>query len=238
MQSEEQQLIDGLFDRLKTAETQSGPRDVTVETHINQRLSTQPAAPYYMAQAIIVQEAALKQLDQRINALQAEIARLQQPTTGRGSFLAGLFGAGRTPPSSPATENVWERPATTPGSAPIPGVTPYQGQAASPPPFGSQNPPLAQGSVPSRTSHFLGGALQTAAGVAGGVVLADMLTGMFRHNQPEEIINIITDTPQEVGHEPWRDNDATLRDTTYDNDDDFSGDAFSDSNFSDDDDYT
>ncbi|MGY4563738.1 hypothetical protein ACVWZ0_001144 [Erwinia sp. TECH1] len=46
---------------------------------------------------------------------------------------------------------------------------------------------------------FLGGALQTAVGVAGGVVMADMLTSMFHHSQPEEIVNIINEPalPQE-----------------------------------------
>lgn len=38
---------------------------------------------------------------------------------------------------------------------------------------------------------FLSGALQTAAGVAGGVVIADMLTGMFHNSQPEEIVNVV-----------------------------------------------
>lgn len=37
----------------------------------------------------------------------------------------------------------------------------------------------------------MAGALQTAAGVAGGVVIADMLTSMFHHSQPQEIVNII-----------------------------------------------
>lgn len=239
MQSDEQQLIDGLFSRLQTAETQSGPRDVTVEAHINQLIRAQPAAPYYMAQALIVQEAALKQLNERITAQQEEIARLQQPAAaGRGSFLSGLFGAGRSGSLSSPPENVWGRP-DTPGSAPIPGITPTQNASApqtSPGNSVAQNNSIAQSNAPSRTGGFLGGALQTAAGVAGGIALAEMFTGMFRHSQPEEIINIINETPSEMGHQPWRDDDVVLRDSAYDNND-FSDDAFSGDDFSNDDDY-
>ena len=42
----------------------------------------------------------------------------------------------------------------------------------------------------------MAGALQTAAGVAGGVVLGNMLTSMFSHHQPEEIVNIINEPAQ------------------------------------------
>lgn len=66
MQSEEQRLIDGLFGRLKEAETKTGQRDLQAEQLINQHIREQPSAPYYMAQAMIIQEAALKQLDQRV----------------------------------------------------------------------------------------------------------------------------------------------------------------------------
>jgi hypothetical protein len=44
----------------------------------------------------------------------------------------------------------------------------------------------------------MAGALQTAAGVAGGVVLADMLTSMFHHSQPQEIVNIIEQPVEQV----------------------------------------
>lgn len=233
MQSEEQRLIDGLFSRLKTADTPSNPRDATVESYINQQLRAQPAAPYYMAQALIVQEAALKQCNDRINALEAEIARLQQPAAqpaeGRGGFLAGLFGAGRATAAPPAQESAWSRP-STPGNAPIPGITPTQGYAAPPQGYAPSN------TAPSRTTSFLGGALQTAAGVAGGVVLADMLTGMFHHSQPEEIVNIINQAPPEYAADRGNsaDDDAAWRDTAYDNRDDYAADDDVGNDFDDD----
>ena len=51
--------------------------------------------------------------------------------------------------------------------------------------------------------------MQTAAGVAGGVVLADMLTGMFRHSQPQEIVNIIEENPAPLDDSAMRNFDAS-----------------------------
>ncbi|WP_132530283.1 DUF2076 domain-containing protein, partial [Pseudomonas aeruginosa] len=73
MKSDEKTLIDGLFSRLREAEGQSAPRDAEAEAQINQHLVRQPAAPYYMAQVVLIQEAALKRLDQRVKELEAQV---------------------------------------------------------------------------------------------------------------------------------------------------------------------
>ncbi|MFT4465953.1 MAG: DUF2076 domain-containing protein [Sodalis sp. (in: enterobacteria)] len=164
MQSEEQRLIDGLFQRLKQAEYSAGPRDAEAERQIQGFIQQQPAAPYYMAQSLLIQEAALHRLNQQVQQLQNDVARLRatQPPAS-GGFLSGLFGGGRSQPSpQPAVQT------------PSPG---YTGSAPS--------------SNTSRSGSFMSGALQTAAGVAGGVVLGNMLTNLFHHAAPEEIVNII-----------------------------------------------
>jgi len=174
MQREEQQLIEGLFSRLKQAESQTAARDAAAEQLINQHLQTQPGAPYYMAQAILIQEAALKKLNERVAALENQLAQQQQqqPAQSSGGFLSGLFGSGsRQQP--PAQQQAWN----------------------SAPPQPGQQPPQYAGAPAPRGSGFLGGALQTAVGVAGGVVMADMLTSLFHHSQPEEIVNIINEPP-------------------------------------------
>ncbi|CAI0890729.1 DUF2076 domain-containing protein [Serratia proteamaculans] len=190
MQSEEQRLIDGLFGRLKEAETKTGQRDLQAEQQINQHIREQPSAPYYMAQAMIIQEAALKQLDQRVKDLESQVAQQQQNSANppsSGGFLAGLFGGGnRSTPSPREQYQAQQQNNAAWNNQPQPGYAPQQQQ-----PTYSQ----PQQAAPSRAGGFLGGALQTAAGVAGGVVLADMLTGMFRHSQPQEIVNIIDETP-------------------------------------------
>ncbi|KSR37314.1 DUF2076 domain-containing protein [Pseudomonas aeruginosa] len=180
MKSDEKTLIDGLFSRLREAEGQSAPRDAEAEAQINQHLVRQPAAPYYMAQVVLIQEAALKRLDQRVKELEAQVAQLQQSRPSSGGFLSGLFGGGaRDEPARPAGwgETRFSSPAAAGTGDMRPGMAP------------------AAAAAPSRASGFLGGALQTAAGVAGGMLVADLLTGMFRHSQPQEIVEVIQDVP-------------------------------------------
>lgn len=178
MQNEEQRLIEGLFQRLKQAEQQSGTRDGQADRMIAEFVRQQPSAPYYMAQSMLIQEAALKRLHAQIQDLQNEVASLKNSQqSGGGSFLSSLFGGGKSQPQQPA--NNWN-------SAPQ-QQQPPQPQAA---------PTYAQPAA--RSGGFMAGALQTAAGVAGGVVLADMLTSMFHHSQPQEIVNIIEQPIEQV----------------------------------------
>ena len=89
MQYEEQQLINGLFERLKQAGQQNSQRDADAERQIAEFVRQQPAAPYYMAQSILIQEAALKRLQARVQELESELAaQKSKPSTG-GSFLGG-----------------------------------------------------------------------------------------------------------------------------------------------------
>ncbi|MGB5857256.1 MAG: DUF2076 family protein, partial [Pseudomonas aeruginosa] len=86
--------------------------------------------------------------------------------------------------------------------------------------------------APSRASGFLGGALQTAAGVAGGMLVADLLTGMFRHSQPQEIVEVIQDVPVDnLDASQFADPEATtgrFADSDYSADGDFSDSDFND----------
>ncbi len=191
MQSEEQRLIDGLFTRLKQAEAQSAPRDATAEGVIAQHIQTQPAAPYYMAQTILIQEAAIKQLNERLQALESEISQLQSAKQSSGGFLAGLFG-GSHPPSR--------------GSDPSPGAQNDARRAAAQPGYTA---PQAQNYAPARSGGgFMAGALQTAAGVAGGVVLGNMLMNLFSGTHPQEIVNIIEEPQPPVADDLSQANDT------------------------------
>jgi hypothetical protein len=150
MDQNERQVIDELFGKVRQAEQGSGPRDPAAEQHIMAKLQTQPAAPYYMAQAIVVQEHALQAAQARIEQLEGEI---QARPAGGGGFLSGLFGGGA-------------QPAATPGHLPAQPMTP-----------GMQR--LQQYQRPGMGGSFLGGAMQTAMGVAGGLVLGNLLMGAF-----------------------------------------------------------
>ena len=235
MQSEEQQLIESLFSRLKQAESQSAPRDAAAERLIEQQLRQQPAAPYYMAQAILIQEAAMKKLNAQVAELEKQLAQAQQQqqqssARNSGGFLSSLFGGGQRQPApqQPAWNNA-------------PQQQPYAQQ-----PYNAPQQPYAQQPAAARGTGFLGGALQTAVGVAGGVVMADMLTSMFHHSQPQEIVNIINEPalpdpqPLDTSMDTFNNGDdrAFLQDASWQQDDNagFGADDFGADDFNDDDD--
>jgi hypothetical protein len=182
MESQERDIIDGLFGRLRQAESQGVPRDREAETHIANLVRQQPAAPYYMTQAIVVQEQALQAAQSRIQQLEQELA--QRPAAGSGGgFLSGLFGGG----SKPATPTPTQRQPMTMGGMGNPQAQPYGNN-----PWGQQ-PMAGAGPWNQRPGFgggggFMSGALQTAMGVAGGVVvgsmIADMLTPDAAHAAP------------------------------------------------------
>jgi hypothetical protein len=98
MDQNERGIIDDLFDRLRRAEGQSAPRDPEAEALIARHLAAQPAAPYYMAQAIVVQQEALARAQNRTQELERQLAE-----RGSGGFFGGLFGGQEAPsPVAPA----------------------------------------------------------------------------------------------------------------------------------------
>ncbi|NMY24362.1 DUF2076 domain-containing protein [Pseudomonas sp. WS 5021] len=225
MNSEEQTLIDGLFSRLQQAETDSAPRDAQAEARIKEHITRQPAAGYFMTQAILVQEAAIKSLDaqnkqqaQQIQQLQDELqrARTTPPATSGGGFLSSIFGTSSREPqpatSAPASNAGGWREPTRPGfnSAPAPQQNYQQPQQAAPAGGG-----------------FLGGALKTAAGVAGGVMLAQGISSLFSHNQqPQVVEEIIREEPAPASDNSGWGNDSadTYADSGYADDSSFLGD--------------
>eukprot|EP01037_Dinobryon_pediforme_P006957 gene6957-7033_t len=158
MTPDEKQLLAGLFDRLRA--TSTDPRDAEAEAFINSAMVQTPGAAYILAQTVLIQEQALSAANQRI-------LQLQQPQQQSGaSFLGGigksLFGQ-TAPQQQPAYAP--QQPAYAPPQ-PNYAPQPVQQQAG---PWGASAP-----------SSFLGGALKTAAGVAGGVMLAEGISSLFR----------------------------------------------------------
>ncbi|WP_409302484.1 DUF2076 domain-containing protein [Pseudomonas sp. KCJK8993] len=233
MNSEEQTLIDGLFSRLQQAETDSAPRDAQAEARIKEHLTRQPAAGYFMTQAILVQEAALKSLDeqnkqltQQVQQLQADLQRAKSQAApapaSSGGFLSSIFGGSReaqpapAPSPAPSSGGGWREP-------PRPGFgTPQQNFGAPQQGFGAapqQN--YAPQQAPAAGSSFLGGALKTAAGVAGGVMLAQGISSLFHGNQqPQEVVEVIKEEPAPASdNSGWGNDQGGFNDAGYDNDD-------------------
>jgi hypothetical protein len=179
MSPEERQLLAGLFDRVRGQSTV--PRDAEAEAFISDAVRAQPYAPYLLAQSVIVQEAALRAANDKLQQLEAQVQQLQQappqPAAAGGSFLGSLFGGGSSPAPQPA-------PSAVPPSGPW--QQPQQGYAPSDPPQAPQGPWGGAMAAPAGGGGgFLKGALGAAAGVAGGVLLADSIRGLFgAHNNP------------------------------------------------------
>ncbi len=207
MTPEERQLLGGLFDRIRDA-AQGQQRDVEAEAFINNAIKAQPYAPYLLAQTVIVQEETMKGAVEKIEELEAKVRELearsaaptQQPQQD-GGFLGGIgrsmFGGGEPPrpapgPGAPAAGMggmgmgmAAGRSSGVPSTSGISVPPPPGGQGMAPGmgagPMGGQQPgPWQQPQQQGGGSSFLKGALGAAAGVAGGMLLANAVSGMFR----------------------------------------------------------
>jgi hypothetical protein len=204
MTSEERDLITRFIERAAGAGQGAGqplpPLDPEADRLIADLFARYPEARYRITQMAMVEEHALVEAQNRIARLQWELQQMRQAQAGVGpaqggspwgagaapqqsrGFLSGLFGGGGT-----------ARPTAPPPPPP---------QYAPPPPQYPQgyNPGMFQ----SQGSGFLGSALRTAAGVAGGVLAADALTSLFsgRHEGmggfgggwgggPEQVVEVV-----------------------------------------------
>src|SRR5215218_666837 len=163
MDHQDRQAIEGLFSKLGEVERQAGPRDAEADGLIRARITAQPAAPYFMAQTIVIQEQALNTAQARIEELERNLASCP---AGRGGLLSGLFGGGQPQrPPEPRTDNKQGYPSGSAGNPAMAG-TPWGGAGQT------------AGAQPGR-GGFLAGAAQTAMGVAGGMMIGSMLGSAF-----------------------------------------------------------
>jgi hypothetical protein len=196
MTPQERDVIAGIFDRLGQVAQQ--PRDPEAERLIAERLARQPYAPYAMAQAIHVQEQALLNMQSQIEQLQAEVEQLrsQPQPQPQGGFLSGLFGGAPTqsPRANPVADAAASgrvgmtpglpRRALAPSGLQQPGMAgavgqPGSGMAGAMGQNGAEQPPA--GPWGQRAGGgFLATAMTTAAGVAGGMVLGNVLMNAFQ----------------------------------------------------------
>lgn len=179
MSPEERQLLTGLFDRIRGAA--NAPRDQEAEALIQDAVKAQPYAPYFLAQTVLVQDQALRAANDRLQELEGKVKELESQAASAprsGGFLGGLgslFGGSSPAPRAsappPPPGSRWNQPPQggwqQPQGYPPPG--------AGPGPWGGPG----YGGAPGGGGGFLTGALGTAAGVAGGVLLADSIRGLF-----------------------------------------------------------
>jgi uncharacterized protein len=186
MDRNDQQAIEQLFGKLAAVERQAPQRDAESEAFIQQQIASNPGAPYYMAQTIVVQEQALQNAQSRIEELEAQAS--QAPRSSGGGLFGSIFGNDRQPTAARGSvPRVGGRPG---GAAPATGASP----------FGNAAPAGRAGG-----GGFLAGAASTAMGVAGGMLLANALGGMFG-----------ADEAQAAEAEPAVDEQAAVEDEGFD----------------------
>jgi len=148
----------GFSGSVPATQTALPPIDPEADRFIADQFNTNPQARYRITQMAFVQEAALAEAQNRIKRLEYDLqqAQQQQAQGGQrsGGLFGGLFGGGQSRPQP-------------------------QPQYAPPPPQAVYPPGYQPGMFSGGGSGFLGSALTTAAGVAGGVLAADAITSMF-----------------------------------------------------------
>jgi hypothetical protein len=153
------------------------PIDPEADRLISDLFTRYPEARYRLTQTAFVQEHALTEAQSRINALQAELqSRAAQPTPAPqapSGFFHNLFGQG-----GQQQQQAPQGPQPQPYQ-PYPQQQSYQPQPQYAPPQYAPPPGMFQRSG----SGFLGSALTTAAGVAGGMVAGNALMNLFEGNR-------------------------------------------------------
>jgi uncharacterized protein len=193
MSPEERDLISGVFERMRSVGTIEKDREA--ETFINSSVRQIPDSAYMLVQSVLVQEQALQQADQRIRDLEDQVNQMsaeleagrKSGSSSGGSFLGGLFG-GSKPAPAPQASSPWGSSVPSTGrraggfGGPAPSQQPWANQQ--PPqqggfnqaPMQMQQPQAAQG------GGFMRSAMTTAAGVAGGMLVAGAIGNMMRGN--------------------------------------------------------
>ena len=151
------------------------PIDPEADRFIAEQFQAHPAARYRITQLAFVQEQALVEAQNRLRRMEWEVQQARQAAQQSGGqrqgggFFSSLFGGGRS--------------SGAPGGGPW-GQAPGQGYGYSAPPP-PQYPPGYQPGMFQRAggSGFLGSALTTAAGVAGGMLAADAIRDLFSPHQ-------------------------------------------------------
>src|SRR5262247_708024 len=171
MNADERQLITQLFERMRNY---GGPeKDREADALINQLVRANPDAVYMLVQSVLVQEQALEAANARVQELEEQVSSMEEGDKSRGARSGGFFSGywgGRSQEPRSSVPQVGSRATPTAYGSRDEGRAPWS-QGPSPP----QAPPAQS----SASGGFMRSALATAAGVAGGVLVADSIRNML-----------------------------------------------------------
>lgn len=159
MNVEERKLISGLFDRMQGMK--GIEKDAEAAALIEREAAANSDAVYLLTQSVLVQEQALQKANARIQELEAAEETSGSPNSATSASPRKSAGFGQ-----PSTTSV----PTTGGASQSSGFTP---SAARP---GASS---SEGNRGLGGGGFMGQAMTTAAGVAGGMLLANGISSLF-----------------------------------------------------------
>jgi hypothetical protein len=165
--------------------------DYEADQHLSALFQQYPEARYRMTQFAFGQEQALQGAAQHIQALEQQLAAARQgqgymqgqgqPGGQPGGFFSRLFGGA---PQQGQPHAPYSQPYQQPG----PGYAQQQpGFGAPPPGYSPGDGDRPHGMAQRGGSGFLGSALTTAAGVAGGMLAFNAIEGLFTDRGAQSI---------------------------------------------------
>jgi hypothetical protein len=212
MNADERQLITQLFERMRNYGAPEKDREA--DALINQLVRANPDAIYMLVQSVLVQDQALEAANARVRDLEEQLRSMaegERPRAGRsGGFLGGYWGNRGAEQPRASVPQVGSRATPTAYGSRDEGRAPW---SQTPPP--PQAPPAQP--APSG-GGFMRSALATAAGVAGGVLVADSIRNMLgggahagAHHDSDSYVEDDSDVDD-------RDNDPGTEEAAYEDD--------------------
>ncbi|WP_343184156.1 DUF2076 family protein [Buchnera aphidicola (Ceratovacuna keduensis)] len=180
MNSEERTLIKNLFKKIDNIEKKFSKKDNEANDLILNLIKKNPNSHYYMVQSLLVQDEVILRLNNNIIDLKNKIEELKSfKKKTKRSFLSNFFNFNKNDSIDKKNVNDKSEYISNKNNNSNNDVN-YKESCFS----GHQN-----------NGSFLGNALQTAAGVAGGIAFGNLLTSLFHSNRYDQpIINDIHNT--------------------------------------------
>lgn len=180
MNLQERQMILELGE--KVSNTHLVNKNSEADKLIQEHIGSKKDAAYIMTQAILVQQRALADLQQKIKKLEFQITNNNE----KKGFFSGLFsGKNSNTPDNISHNHAGTTEQMVPQNSSIPGQTNLGPNLGQPQPS-SMGPSMAQSQPQRSGSSFLGSAMSTALGVAGGMALFNGLEHLFNNHSSDK----------------------------------------------------
>jgi hypothetical protein len=182
MDASEQKLISDLFARMRGM--QGIDKDHDAASLIDRETAANPDAAYLLTQSVLVQEQALQKANQRIAELETQVSELQTARPAAAATAVPQAGFGARPSAVPASGVGRGAPMGVPAGA----------MAANDAGREAPGRDRAAEGRGAQSGGFMAQAMTTAAGVAGGMLLASGISSLFSGSNTDSSSASATDT--------------------------------------------